>query len=164
MFDHNHRLSAEAPRQDRCLDVEAILVAVADQQRIRVIEQGQGNQQFGLASGLKPEVPAAPAAHQLLHHVALLIAFHREDTLVTALVAVLGDRALKCGVKPLQPVFQDVVEANQKGQAEVATAQLGHQIHKVKTAAAFSLRLNADVSAAVDREVGLTPAVEPVER
>ena len=112
LFNHHHRLTSKTSRQDRCLDVEPILVAVADQQRLGVVQQREGDQQFRFASCFQPEVPALAAAHQLLHHMALLVALHREDALVPAGVAVLRDGAFKGGVEPLQAVFEDVVEAN----------------------------------------------------
>jgi hypothetical protein len=34
----------------------------------------------------------------------------------------LGDGTFKGAVEPFQPVLEDVVEANQEGEAEVATA------------------------------------------
>jgi hypothetical protein len=47
--------------------------------------------------------------------VALLVAFHREYPLISPLVAVLGDCTFKGAVEPFEPVFEDVVEANQEG-------------------------------------------------
>jgi hypothetical protein len=108
-------------------------------------------------------VPAAAAAHQLLHHVALLVALHREHALVAAGVAVLGDRPLEGGVQPLKPVFQDVVEADQQRQGEVAPLQLLHQLHQIEAAAAIAAGLHGHVAAGVHPEVGLAPAVDAVK-
>ena len=96
--------------------------------------------------------------------MALLVALHREDALVPAWVAVLGDCALKRGMKPLQAVFEDVVEANQQRQSQVAALQLRHQIHQIQAAATIPLGLDADVPASIDREIRITPAVEAIER
>ena len=49
--------------------------------------------------------------------MALLIALHRKHTLVAAGVAVLGDGPFKGAVQSFEPVFEDVVEANQQRQA-----------------------------------------------
>ena len=49
--------------------------------------------------------------------MALLVAFHRKYALVAAAVAVLGDCPFKGPVEPLQPVFEDVVKADQQRQA-----------------------------------------------
>jgi hypothetical protein len=52
--------------------------------------------------------------------MALLIALNWENTLISTAIAVLGDCPFKGAMEPLQPVFQDVVEANQKWQVQVA--------------------------------------------
>jgi len=83
-------------------------------------------------------VPAAAAFHQLLHHVALLVALHREHALVAAGIAVLRDGALEGGVQALQPVFEDVVEADQQRQAQITALQLLHQLHQIERAAAVA--------------------------
>jgi hypothetical protein len=95
LLDHHHRLAAEAPGQDCGFDVALVLVAIADQQRCWVIDQREGNQQFGFAAGFEAEVPALAAFHQLFYHVALLVAFHREHPLVLAAVAVVLHGPLK---------------------------------------------------------------------
>ena len=164
LFDHYHRLASQASRQDCGLDVEPILVAVADQQGLGVVQQRERDQQLCFAARLKPEVPALAAAHQLLHDVALLVALHWKDALIPAGVAVLRDSALKGGVEPLQAVFEDVVEANQQRQSQVAAFQLRHQIHQIQAAAAIPLGLNADVSAPIDGEVRIAPAVKAIQR
>ena len=164
LLDHHNRLAPQPSRQDRGLDVKTVLVAVADQQRVRVIQQRQGNQQLRLAACLQPEVPAAAATHQFFHDVALLVALHRENALISPGVVVLRNGAFECGMQAFQPVLEDVVEANQQRQPEIAALQFRHQLHQVQTAAALPLGLHADVSATVDREVRSTPAIQPVQR
>ena len=163
LLDHHHRLAAEAAGQDRRFDVAAVLVAVADQQSLGVVEQGEGNQQLRLAAGLQAEVPAAAALHQLLHHMALLVALHRKHALVAAAVGVLGDGALEGSVKPLQPVFEDVVEADQQRQAEVAALQLAHQVHQIQRSASLAAGLHDHVAPLAHGEVRIAPAIDAVE-
>ena len=67
-------------------------------------------------------------------------------------------------MEPLQAVFENVVEANQQRQRQVAAFQLRHQINQIQTAAAIPLGLNADVAAFIDGEVRIAPAVEAVQR
>ena len=156
-------MAPQSTRQDRCLDVQPVFVAVADQKRFGVIQKGKCNQQFGFAAGLQAEVPAASAAHQLLHHVALLIAFHREDALVATGVAVSGDGPFEGAMKALQPILKDVVETNQKRQAEIPAPQLVHQFDQIQAAAAFALGLNTHMTAAVDGEIGLPPTLQAIQ-
>ena len=116
LFDHDYRLAPEPAGQDRGLDVAPVLVAVADQQCLRVINQRQRDQQFRLAASLQAEMPALTAGHQLLHHVPLLVAFHREHALVAPCVAVVSNGPLERGMQALKPVLKDVVEADQQWQ------------------------------------------------
>ena len=163
LFDHHNGSPTEAAGQDGCFDVATIFVAVTDQQGFRVVNQGERNQQFGFAPRFQAEIPAPSTAHQLLHHVALLVAFHWKHTLVPAFVAVPRDCSFEGGVEALQAVFKDVVEPDQQRQMEVAALEAFHQFHKIKTPAAFSPRLHADVAAQIDREVGVAPAFEAVK-
>ena len=108
-------------------------------------------------------MPALAAAHQLFHHVALLVALHGEDTLVAAAVAVLGDGPFEGGVEAFQSVFEDVVEANEQRQVEVAALEPLHQIHQIKTAAALSAGLHTHVAAKIDGEVRGPPTLEAIQ-
>ncbi len=163
LLDHHHRLAAEPTGQDRRLDVALVLVAVADQQGLGIVDQGEGDQQFRLAAGLQAEMPLAAALHQLFHHMALLVALHRKHALVAAAVAVLGDGPLKGGMEPLQPVFENVVEADQQRQGEIAPLKALHQLHQIQAATPLPPRLHHHVPAGAHGEIGLTPAVEAVE-
>ena len=55
-------------------------------------------------------MPRAATFHQLLHHVALLVALHREDPLIVAWVTVLPNRLPKGLVEVLESVFENVVD------------------------------------------------------
>ena len=68
-------------------------------------------------------MPAAAALHQLLHHVALLVALHWENALVVAAIAVLGNGPLKGAMQPLEAVFEDVFKADQQRQLQIAALQ-----------------------------------------
>jgi hypothetical protein len=95
--------------------------------------------------------------------VALLVAFHREYPLISPLVAVLGDCTFKGAVEPFEPVFEDVVEANQEGEAEVATSQLLNKVVEIEASAPLTLRLNADVTAGIDRKVRVAPSLQAIQ-
>jgi hypothetical protein len=163
LFDHHHRPAAQAPGQDCGFDIAVILVAVADQQSFRIVEQGQGDQQLGLAARLQAEVPAPATLHQLLHHMALLIAFDRKHSLVATFVSVLGDGPLKGGMQPLQTILEDVVEADDQRQGEIPPLQFPYQFHQIKGTSPFSPGLHHHMAAATDAEIGLTPAIETIE-
>ena len=95
--------------------------------------------------------------------MALLVAFHWEHALISALVAVPRDGSFEGGMEALKPVFKDVVEPNQQREIQVAVLQALHQLHKIETAATFSTRLHAHMTAQVDREVGVAPTFQAVK-
>ena len=88
-------LAAELLGEQRGLDVGAVLVPVAEDERLGVVLQGERDQQLGLGAGLEPEVEGPAVLDQLLDHVALLVDLDRVDAAVGALVVVLGDRLLE---------------------------------------------------------------------
>ena len=99
----------------------------------------------------------------MFHHVALLVALDREHPLVTPAVVVVGNRPLEGGMQALEPVVEDVVEANQQRRGEVAGLQAVEQLHQIDRAAAITAGLHHHVAAGIDREVGIPPAVQAVE-
>jgi hypothetical protein len=77
--DHEDRGAAEALRHERGLDVAAVLVAVADEQRARRVEQRERDDQLGLAADLEADPVRRAEADDLLHDVALLVDLDRVD-------------------------------------------------------------------------------------
>jgi hypothetical protein len=56
LLDHDDRIAAELLRQERGHDVLVVLVPVADDERVGVVEEREHDQQLGLAAGLEPHV------------------------------------------------------------------------------------------------------------
>ena len=73
----------------------AILVAVAEDERFRVVLQRERHQQLRLGTGLDAEVEGPAVFDQLLHHVPLLVDLDRVHAAVRTLVVVLGDGLLE---------------------------------------------------------------------
>ena len=82
--------------------------------------------------------------------------------MISPLVAVLGDCTFKGAVEPFEPVFKDVVEANQERKAEVATAQLLNKVVEIQASAPLTLRLNADVAAGINGKIRLAPSLQAI--
>ena len=101
LLNDDHRLASQAARQDRGFDIATIFVAIADQQRFWIFQERKGDQQFGFAASLEPEVPTPAGFHQLLDDMALLVAFDRKHPLIATAIAVLGDGPLKGGMQAL---------------------------------------------------------------
>ena len=163
LFDHHHRLMAEAPGQDRCFDVTAVFVAIADQQGVWVAGEREGDQQFGFAARFQTKVPTLASFHEMLHHMSLLVALDRKHALVAAAIVVMSNGAIKGGMQPLETIFQDVVEANQKWRLQIPGFQPLEQLHQVEAATAVSAGLNHHIPLGIDREIGISPAIQPIE-
>ncbi len=88
-------LAPELLREQRGLDVGAVFVAVAEDERLGVVLQRERHQQLGLGAGLDAEIEGPAVLDQLLDDVALLVDLDRVDAAVVALVVVLGDRLLE---------------------------------------------------------------------
>ena len=91
--------------------------------------------------------------------MALLVALNWENTLISTAIAVLGDCPFKGAMEPLQPVFQDVVEANQKWQVQVAVLQALHQFHQIQGTTTVTAGLHDHMAATINAEIGITPAL-----
>ena len=127
-------LAPELLGEQRRLDEGAVLVAVAQDQRLGVLLQRERDQQLGLGAGLDPEVEGAAVLDQLLDHVALLVDLDRVDAAVAALVVVLRDRLLEGAEQLLDARPQDVGEADQDRQVEPAAAQVVDELLEVDRA------------------------------
>ena len=120
----DHDAPPELLREQRRLDEGAVLVAVAQDERLGVLLQRQRHQQLRLRAGLDPEVEGTAVLDQLLDHVALLVHLDRVDAAVAALVVVLRDRLLERAEQLLDARPQDVGEADQHRQVDPAAAQV----------------------------------------
>ena len=81
--------------QQRVLDEEGVLVAVADDQALRVRVDRQRGDQLRLAARLQPEVERRARVEDLLDDLAQLVDLDREHAAVDILVARFLDRRLE---------------------------------------------------------------------
>jgi hypothetical protein len=161
--DHDVGRAAEPLRQQRRLDVGAVLVAIADDQRLGRVEQRQRHQQLGLGAGLEADPQRRAVLDDLLHHVALLVHLDRVHAPVHTLVPVLGHRLLEAPGDALHARGQDVREADQHRLAQPAALEVLHQLEQVDLVAAVAARSHRDVSRLVDREEARAPGRDAVQ-
>ena len=81
LLDDDQHRAAELRRHQRGLDVLLVLVAVADDQRLFVVQHGHHGQQLRLGAGLQPVVVGTPELDDLLDDVAVLVDLDRVDAL-----------------------------------------------------------------------------------
>jgi hypothetical protein len=161
--DHEDRGAAEALRHERGLDVAAVLVAVADEQRAGRVEQRECDDQLGLAADLEADPVRRAEADDLLHDVALLVDLDRVDAAEAAFVRVVGDRLGERAREPAHAARHDVREPHQERQPEAALLELGQQLEEIDRRAFRAARRHLDVTAFVDAEEAGAPVRDLIE-
>jgi hypothetical protein len=127
-IDDDDRRAPQALRQQRGLDVRTVLVAVADDEGAGRVENGERDQQLGLAARLEADVLRGAVLHDLFDHVALLVDLDGIDAPEAALVTVLADRLAEGGTQPLHTAGENVGQADQKRRPQTALVEILHQI------------------------------------
>ena len=161
--DHDDRSAAELLGQQRQLHVGVVLVAVADDQRVRRVQQRQRDQQLRLAARLQAHALGGAVLDDLLHHVPLLIHLDGIDAPVAAAVAVLLDGGLEGLAEPLHPAGEDVREADEQRGAQPAALEVPHQLQQVDAGARLAPRKHLDPAVGVDAEEPAAPVGDVVE-
>ncbi len=160
--DDQHRAS-QLRRHQRGLDVLLVLVAVADDQRVLVVEHGHDGQQLGLGAGLQAVVVGAPELADLLDHVAVLVDLDRVDALELALVAVLGDGGLERLVQLDDPALEHVGEPDQQRQTDSAAGDLVDQLLEIDRRAVGARRMRDRITRLGDRKIVMAPVFGAID-
>ena len=163
LLDHQDDRAAELRGQERGLDVLLVLVAVADDERLLVLEQRHDRQELGLRARLEAEVVGPAVLDDPLDQVALLVDLDRIDAAVAPLVAVLLDGARERFVELDDPRLEDVREAHQERRADAALAHLVDELFQVDRRRAGAARVHDHMPQVVNREVVVAPAADVVE-
>src|SRR6185312_13990597 len=157
LLDDEDDGAPELRRQQRRLDVLLVLVAVADDERVFVVEHGHDGEQLRLRPGLEAVVILLAGLRDLLDDVAVLIDLDRVHALVRALVAVLGHGATERFVELDDAVLEDVVEADEQRQVDAAAPHFVDELLHVDRRRRRSVGRDADVARVVDRKVTAAP-------
>jgi hypothetical protein len=116
LLERDHHVLAELPAPEGEPDEVVVLEAVAADQRVRVGVLDQDERQLGLAAGLEAGgVTGAVLGDRLDDHAAL-VHLDRVHALVARLVARLPDRRVERLVDAVEPVLDDLREAQDHGQ------------------------------------------------
>jgi hypothetical protein len=144
------------------LDELGVLEAIADDRRL-VVRERHDRQQLRLGTCLEPEAVRLPEVEDFLDDLALLIHLDRIHARVLALVLVLGDCRVKRRVNVAEPVFEDVGEADENGEADAAKLKAIDQLFEVDGPGRVLRRMYLDVAGLVHGEVAVAPAGHLVE-
>ena len=161
-LDDRDDVAADLLGQHRHLDELGVLEAVADDRRV-VVGQRHHRQQLGLRAGLEAEVIRPAELEHFFDDLPLLVDLDRVDADVLAGVLVLGDGALEGFVDVLEPMLQDVAEADERRQADAAQLQVIDQLLEIDRPARLLGRVDLDLTVLTDGEVALAPAGDLVE-
>ena len=99
----------------------------------------------------------------MFNNMPLLVALDREHTLIAPAVVVVSDGALKGGMEPFKPILKDVVETDQQRCLQIARFKSPEQLHQVEAAAPIPTGLDHHVALGVDREIGISPAIQAIQ-
>ncbi len=162
LLDHDQHLASQLRAHERGFDVLLVLVAVAHDEGVLVVEDAHHGQELGLGAGLEAVVVGSAELRDLLDHVAVLVDLDGVDATVVAFVAVLGHGAPEGLVQIHDPALQDVGEADEQRQPYPATHHLVDQLLEIDAACLWSLRVADYVAGVVDGEVPVRPVLDAV--
>src|SRR5690349_17765209 len=160
--DHDHLLAQFDPHQ-RHADEVRVLVAVADDQAVRIGLEGESGKQLRLAANFQSKIVGLAGVEDFLHHLAKLIDFDWEDAAVASLIVEFGDGVAKGLVDGLDAMPENVLEADEQRQFEPACPGLFDDIVQIHRGAGFLLGRGNDVPGFVDVEIFRAPAVDVVK-
>src|SRR4030088_1696291 len=161
--DDNGRL-AKLSTKERDADVSFVLVAVADDEALRVFVHGERSDRLRLAPGLETEVKLLPRIDDLLDHLAQLIDLDRKNAAIISSIVELAHGGLKRAVDRFDAMPQQILKANDQRETEPAVARFVHDFEDVDLAAKLLGGLRDHVTPLVDREISAAPAIDIVSR
>ena len=162
LLHHEDDLFAELAAEQRVLDEELVLVAVADDERFRIAMNGQRRNQLRFAACLDAKMVGRTRVHDLLHDFAQLVHLNREDAAIFVAVVRLLHRRDEGLVDRLDTIAQQILEAQHERKSEPARLRLVDQFHDVDIRRPTH-RMHLDIPAVVDRKIARPPTVDIVE-
>uniref|UniRef100_J3MAZ6 Uncharacterized protein n=1 Tax=Oryza brachyantha TaxID=4533 RepID=J3MAZ6_ORYBR len=117
LLEHDDRVEPHGARDERERDVLVVLVAVADEQGVRVAARGEAahrEQQLRLGAGLQAEAERLAELHNVLHDVPVLVALDGVHALVPPAVAGGAHGVVERRVEGFHAVAEHVWEPHQE--------------------------------------------------
>ena len=161
LLDDDDRLLAEAAAHEGELDVFLVLVAVADEEGLAVLEEGEGDDELGLGTGFEAEIILLAGVEDLFDDLAELVDLDREDPAVTAVVLLLLDGAAEGLVDLRDAVAQQVLDADREGRLQAGGFYLLDDVRDADLPV-VAFRVHAEVTLGVHGEVATSPSFEAV--
>src|SRR5205823_12839763 len=162
LFNHADDLFVAFTPQKRDPNKSRILVAIANDQALRVLVHGQGRDQLRFAARLQAKVKHLAGIDDLLDHLAQLIDFDRKNAAVFSAVVKFCDCVFESAVNGFNAVAEQVLKADDKRKGEPARARFINNFKNGDGAAIFLERLGHDVAISIDGKVTSSPTLDVV--
>ena len=163
LFHHQDDLLAQLAAQERGLDINGILIAVADDQAFPVVMEGQGRVEFRLGTDLKAVMERLARVDDLLDHLAQLVDLDGINAAVDGFVFQLDNGVVEGLVDPLHPVAQQVMKADEHGKMQTLLHRLLDHVNDGHGAALLLKRRNGHLAAAVDIKIAQSPTGNTIQ-
>src|SRR5436190_4136268 len=162
LFDHDDDLFVEFTPQKRDPNKSRILVAIANDQALRVLVHSQGRDQLRFAASLQAKVKRLAGIDDFLDHFTQLIDFDRENAAVFSAVVEFRDRVFESAVNGFDAVPKQVLKADDKWKGEPARTRFVNDFKNGNGASILPERLGYDVASSVDGKVTGSPTLDVV--
>ena len=117
----------------RDADESAVLVAVADDQALRVLVHRQRGDQLRLAARFEAEMKLLAGVDDLFDHFAQLVHLDRENAAIVVAVTEFLDRALEGAVHRFDAMPQQILKANDQRKSEAALARFVARLRECRS-------------------------------
>ena len=165
-FEDEDDVEAELFGLEGEVDEFGVLVAIADEEGLAVVHEGEGGEEFGFGADFDAVVVLAAVFGDFFDDLLLLVDFDRVDAAVAAFVALVAHFLAEGFVEFLDAGVEEVGEAEEGGEVEVliffdeAADDLGEgDFGEV----AVVLEADGDFAGFVAAEIAIAPGREAVE-
>ena len=161
LFDDDDGLLTEAAAHQGELDVFLVLVTVADQECLAVLEEGEGDDELRLRTSFEAEIIFFTCVEDLFDHFAELVDLDREDASVATVVVLFLDGAAEGFVDLRHAVAEQVLDANRERGLQAGSFDFLDDVRNTDFAV-VAFRVHAEVTLRVHGEVVTSPSFEAV--
>ena len=163
LFDDNENLLAHFLCEESKFDKVFVLVAVADDQSVRVLHVRKNRMEFRLGTCFKTNVELGTVTHHFFQDRTLLVHLDREDAVMATLVAIFSRRLREALVNLFDAAVQNIRETQQHRSRNIAQGKFLHEFVKVNARTAVLDRRNRRVTLVVNVKVTYAPTLYVVK-
>ena len=163
-FHHDDDGLVELATEQRDANERAILVAVADDEALRILVHRERGDQFRFAARFETEMKLLACVDNFFDHFAQLIDLDRENAAILIFVIEFRHRVLKRAIDRFDAVSQQILETNHERETEAALPRFADHLHDVDAPAVVLKWTRNDIARFVNGEVIAAPTIDIVSR